>query len=163
MAAARVTPRVFLSKWWLIRFNKTDAALCRTGHFDKWGSHSSLHQQHSKALRTDRNSPDDFKHALSASTEQTRFFTSHLNQNLRRDFFNWNFLNPQLGGRKSEECGTGFELLCPALLGGYKAMPGAHSHNGDGIYFISLLSALRKKDWVSGDARTVHKATSVMK
>lgn len=38
---------------------------------------------------------------------------------------------------------------CPALLAGYRAMPGAHSHNGD-IYFISLFSALRKQAWVNG-------------
>lgn len=121
MPAAHVTPRVFLSKWWLIRFNKTDAALRRTRHFDKWCSHSSLHQGHSKALRligillmisNMHRVPVQNKHkGFCYPSVSESFF-------LRTDFFKWDFLNPQLQcWRRSEKCGTGFLLLLPSSAG----------------------------------------------
>lgn len=121
MPAARVTPRVFLSKWWLIRFNKTDAALCRTRHFDKWCSHSSLHQAHSKALSTQVGIllKTSNMHPLPVQNKHKVFCDPYVSESffLRRDFSNSDFLNPQLGWRRSEECGTGFVLLLPSSAG----------------------------------------------
>lgn len=114
MPATSVTPRVFLSKWWLIRFNKTDAALCWTRHFDKCCSHSSLHPGHSKALRLTgillmisnmQQVPVQKKHKVFHDPPASESFF------LRRNFFHCDFLNFQLGWRRPEECGTGFVLL----------------------------------------------------
>lgn len=84
-------------------FNKTDAALCRTRHFDKWCSQSSLHQGHSKALRLVA-----FSWWFQTCTKyqyrtNTRLFTTYLHHNLpflRKDFFNCDFSQPSAGLKK---------------------------------------------------------------
>lgn len=143
MPAARVTPRVFLSKWWLIRFNKTDAALCRTRHFDKWCSHSSLHQAHSKALSTQVGIllKTSNMHPVPVQNKHKVFCDPYVSESffLRRDFSNSDFLNPQLGWRRSEECGTGFVLLLPSSAGWIQGY--ASSTFTQWWYFISFFSA----------------------
>lgn len=152
MPAAHVTPRVFLSKWWLIRYNKTDAALCRKRHFDKWCSHSSLHQVHSKALRlVGILLKTSNMHQVPVQNKHKVFCDPYVSESffLRRDFFNCDFLNPQLGWRRSEECGTGFVLLLPSSavwIQGY-----ASSTFTQWWYLLYLIIFCpQKATWVSG-------------
>lgn len=161
MPAAHVTPRVFLSKWWLIRYNKTDAALCRKRHFDKWCSHSSLHQAHSKALRlvgillktsNMHQVPVQNKHKVFCDPYVSESFWGGISLTVIFSTLSW--VEEDLKNVALDLC-----CCCPALLSGYRAMPAAHSHNGD-TYFISLSSALRKQPESVGDVRTVPKATS---